>query len=535
MKHHSIIWNMRDTSRSKRIKLMKQVIDGGSYMRKWTIMMLTCVLIFVPIMSGHADEHSNKSFQEQIIYDILVDRFNNGNRILTDETDIDDPNSYQGGDLQGITMKLDEIEQHGFTAISISPIMENSSDGFHGYWIEDFFEVEEQFGTMDDLKQLVEEAHKRDMKVILEFVTNFVSLNHPFLSDDAKQDWFLENDVERTEATSWLDNTAVLNQRNPEVVSYLKDVATYWLEETDIDGIKIHAADQADPDFLSAFVTHLKEVKPDLYVLANVMQDEQSLEWLQEIEQIDGIENPYIFEAFNEILIQPDKPISSIYEVWETFNTGKDIVYVDHKNTARFSNNFADEGRNALTTWKLALTYLFTLNGTPVVFQGSELPMYGPSYVESQQMVQFQNRDQDLQEFYERISAIRKQFPAFSFGNLEQVATEEGMSVFRKSYEDETIYIALNNDSVSHAVSISSIDSNLQLRGLIGDDLVRADEDGIYHIGLPREEVEIYIIEPNEGLNWGLISFVVGVFILFVAAVIVLSNKDRKRKKENSY
>lgn len=503
-------------------------------MKKITIMILTCILIFIPILSIHANEHTDKSLQEQIIYDILIDRFNNGNRILTDETDIDDPNSYQGGDLQGITMKLDEIKQHGFTAISISPIMENSSGGFHGYWIEDFFEIEEQFGTMADLKHLIEEAHNRDIKVILEFVTNFVSLDHPFLTDADKQEWFIENDVERTEAIGWLENTALFNQSNPEVASYLIDAANYWLEETEIDGIKLHAADQADPDFLKTFVTHVKDENPNVYILANVMQDQSSLEWLQEIEQIDGIENPYIFEAFNEILIEPDKPISAIYEIWEKTNSGKDLLYVDHKNSARFSNNFAEKGRNALTTWKLALTYLYTLNGTPIVFQGSEIPMYGPSYVESQQMVPFQNRDPDLQEYYERISAIRTQFPALSYGNIEQVATNEGMSVFRKSYENETIYIALNNDSISHAVSISGIDSNLQLRGLIGDDLVRANDDGTFQIGLPREEVEVYIIEPNEGFNWGLISFVVGVFILFVAAVIILSIKDKKRKKENN-
>src|SRR5699024_8377583 len=132
------------------------------------------------------------------------------------------------------------------TTISLSPIMKNAKDGYHGYWIEDFYEIDEQFGSMEDLEELINEAHERDMKVILELVTNYVSDSHPIVSDSEKEDWLYEDDDKPVEQYPWLEEVVTLNQDNPEVDKYLKEVADYWLDETDIDGYKLHAADQAE-------------------------------------------------------------------------------------------------------------------------------------------------------------------------------------------------------------------------------------------------------------------------------------------------
>ncbi|MDY0407861.1 alpha-amylase family glycosyl hydrolase [Paracerasibacillus soli] len=73
----------------------------------------------------------------------------------------------------------------GFTTISLSPIMANAAKGYHGYWIEDYFRVEEELGTMQDLQHLVSEAHKREMKVVVEFVPGFVAKTSPLVSEKA--------------------------------------------------------------------------------------------------------------------------------------------------------------------------------------------------------------------------------------------------------------------------------------------------------------------------------------------------------------
>src|SRR5699024_11903013 len=181
-----------------------------------------------------------------------------------------------GGDLSGVTAKLDYIDQLGFTTIVLSSIMENAPDGYHGYWIEDFYSVESQFGTMDDLNTLIEEAHKRDIKVVLELVTNYVATSHPFVTDPEKEAWFKANGIERTPATEWLDHVEVLDQDNPEVSDYLVDVADFWLDETDIDGFKLHDANQSSESFLTRLTDHLLELDPDLLLMAGISKDRKS-------------------------------------------------------------------------------------------------------------------------------------------------------------------------------------------------------------------------------------------------------------------
>ncbi|MCX8046854.1 MAG: alpha-amylase family glycosyl hydrolase, partial [Anoxybacillus gonensis] len=152
------------------------------------------LLIFVLLLSvtTPASAKTERRWQDERIYFIMVDRFNNGNPKNDYEVDVHDPKAYHGGDLQGIIDKLDYIKEMGFTAIWLTPIFANEKGGYHGYWIEDFYKVEEHFGTLDDFKRLVKEAHKRDMKVILDFVVNHTGYNHPWLNDPAKKDWFHE-------------------------------------------------------------------------------------------------------------------------------------------------------------------------------------------------------------------------------------------------------------------------------------------------------------------------------------------------------
>src|SRR5690625_7525941 len=81
--------------------------------------------------------------------------------------------------------------------------MKNAPDGYHGYWIEDYFKVEKQFGSIEDVQTLVKEAHKRDMKVVLEFVTNYIADSHEIVNDPEKADWVKENDSQLADAYKW--------------------------------------------------------------------------------------------------------------------------------------------------------------------------------------------------------------------------------------------------------------------------------------------------------------------------------------------
>ncbi len=148
--------------------------------------------------------------------------------------------------------------------------------------------------------------------------------------------------------------------------------------------------------------------------------------------------------------------------------------------------------------------------------------------------MQFNSGEPELKEYYTRISSLREQFSALRLGDFEVVATDQGMSVFKRSYKDETVYVAINNDTESRVVELTDIDSNVQLRGVLEDNLVRENKNGEYKIGIPRESSEVYVVEDETGLNWIFILPMVVVFVLFVAAVIYLSRKQKQINQQET-
>src|SRR5699024_9547057 len=123
----------------------------------------------------------------------------------------------------------------------LSPIMKNAPDGYHGFWVDDFYEIDEQFGSMEDLHELVEEAHEREMKVVLELPINYMSE-----TAEVNDDWVTEPTLAE-EGPDWMENAVQLDHSLPEVQGELLQVADFWMEETDIDGFQLHGVDQASP------------------------------------------------------------------------------------------------------------------------------------------------------------------------------------------------------------------------------------------------------------------------------------------------
>lgn len=490
--------------------------------------MLACIYYMIPSTVSAAQK--SPAYDENI-YDILVDRFNNGGQILTDQVDLKDPKAYHGGDLKGIIDKLDDLKSLGFTMLSLSPIMENAKGAYEGYQPTDLKKLEEQFGSMDDLKKLVKEAHQRKMKIMLEFPLNYMSKDSQLFQDSGKQDWFEGSTSHSTvKRAPRLDNTAVLNQDNHEAAAYLMASADFWIDQADIDGLKIVDADQTSPSFLADFAKHVKKTKPGLIVAASTLSGDDTA--LVKEKDIDLVENDTVHQAVAQTFLKPDQPVSKIYDAWHKSENKAGLIFVDDKFSKRFTEAFAENGRNTTTVWKLALTYLYTAPGVPIIYQGTEIPMLGKDYPDNQHLVDFNAGDSDMKEFFTRISSLRSQFPALRHGDFSLVDSDKGMSLFKRTYKDETIYIAMNNDSESRAVTMDGDGSGQRLRGLLGDNLV-SENNGQYKIGLARETAEVYVKEDDKGLNWGFILPIVIVFLAFLFAVIMLSIKQKKHKKSH--
>ena len=498
---------------------------------------LILLLIIVFSVSMTTTVHANDiKLEDEIVYNIIIDRFYNGDQSLSEHVNVDDPYNYHGGDFVGISKKLDHLEALGFSTIVLSPIVDNATAGFHGYWVEDFYNINENYGTLEQFNTLVEQAHERGIKVVVEFVFNYAALTHPLVTDAASKDWFKENEFvndEKDDSLFWLENVVQFDQQKEAVQDYLINVAEHWMDEVNIDGFKLHAADQADIQFLEKLTTMIKEKDPNFYLFANVLDTSSDITSLQEMETIDAVENYAMFSAMTDVFGEVGTPITELYETWKEASHPKDLLFTETKDTPRFANYVAINDRNPLTAWKLALTYLYTTPGTPYMYQGNELQMFGLEYPETQQMMRFNSTDPDLEEFHEKLSTMRQELPALTSGEYAEVGVSGGLSVFSRTLDNETVYVAINNDEVMQDITLTNIPDNKQLRGLFADEIVRSNQEGEFIITLPREAIEVFIVQDNFGINWFYIAFVAAVFVVFFSAIIYLSRKQKLREQQN--
>ncbi|MCM3741084.1 alpha-amylase family glycosyl hydrolase [Oceanobacillus luteolus] len=490
-------------------------------------MIMSIAVLFSLLIYGLPIEAADRQIEDEIIYKVMIDRYNNGDFSIDEGVDVDDPQAYHGGDIEGIKKRLNEKADLGVTTIALSPIMANSENGFHGYWVEDFTEMEEQFGTIEDLDELVAEAHKLGMKVVIEFVTNYVSRDHEIALEPEFADWILTDEVN---GPDWTENVVQLNQDNPEVQKFLIDAASFWLKETNVDGLVLHAVDQSSVDFLSNITSELKNSYPDHYLIGDVLNPESDVSEIMENTELDAVDNYALSRGIAEVFSEVDQSPEEILELHKEYAEAGSILFVDDFYSERFTQKFSENGRNSVTTWTLALTYMYTTPGTPMIIQGSEVSMYGETAEDSQRLVPHHSGEPELKEFHDRISSLHDEFPALRHGDFELVDSRDSFAVFKRTYEDETLYVAINNGSESSYIDITDVDSDKMLRGYLGDNIARENEEGNHRIGIPRESVEVYEVVDYEGFNWLLISLVGGVMIVFVTGIIYLTLKQKRRE-----
>ncbi|MBN2724820.1 MAG: hypothetical protein JXR95_12175 [Deltaproteobacteria bacterium] len=227
-------------------------------------------------------EEEPKSWDDMILYSIFVDRFNNGDASNDAPIDgIEDQINWHGGDWKGITLKLREgfFEDLGITSLWISTPMDNpdyalpgdcdrSFSGYHAYWPQAAREVENHFGTVDDLKELVQEAHSRGIRVLIDWAANHIFIDHPLHEEYfGNQFWFnypgsiLEKEFWKNKCgylgwneyalTCWFtEYLPDYNHRNHELLKMLISDAMWWIDTFDLDGFRVDATKHIRSNYL---------------------------------------------------------------------------------------------------------------------------------------------------------------------------------------------------------------------------------------------------------------------------------------------
>lgn len=241
-----------------------------------------------------ADIHREVGWMRSaVFYEIFTERFCRG---LEEKDDAyvnmrwgekPHPKSFAGGDIPGITKKLDYIQSLGINALYLTPVFRSVSN--HKYDISDYHTIDEHFGTNADFDKMVREAHKRGIRVVLDAVFNHCSERLAQFQDVVKRgrkspyfEWFLirgekpEKEPLNYEVFAYCDYMPKFNTSNPEVQEFLLNIAVSWIKKYDIDGWRLDVSDEVSHDFWRTFRRRVKEIKPECVIIGENWHDANS-------------------------------------------------------------------------------------------------------------------------------------------------------------------------------------------------------------------------------------------------------------------
>lgn len=446
--------------------------------------------------------------EKTVWYQIFPERFRNGtpddgrNVLPWGSDDLDGADKKFGGNLQGIIEKLDYIKEIGFNGIYMTPVFQSPSS--HKYDTTDYYQIDPEFGDNKTFKDLVEKAHERDIKIMLDAVFNHCGYSHPFWQDVVKNGkeskyydcFFIEDDTPpivcgeekdgcppafckdglKFRTFGFTQTMPKWNTANPFVREYLMEVACYWIKEYNIDGWRLDVSNEVSHDFWREFRKRVKAIKKDVYILGENWDD--SYAWLQG-DQMDSVMN-YEFSsavwsyfknnkykglkkdfrfAVGQLLTQYPKPLTKVM-----FNL------LDSHDTARFLNLVKENHKLV----KLAYLFLMTFPGSPSIFYGSEVGMSGGEHSNRQCMVWDKKKwNTELYEFIKSIIQLRKDHPSFTGTNFEWVCTDEKEDIlsYKKNCESETTYVFWNRGEAGEV-----IEAPKELRGTAAYDFESQSE-----------------------------------------------------------
>ena len=292
------------------------------------------------------------------------------------------------GDLKGITAKLDYVQSLGVGAIWLTPIF--ASPSYHGYDTTDYYKINPDFGTEADLVELVREAHKRKMRVLLDYVAAHTSNQHPFFQDaygnpsSKYSAWYQWVNAEHTLYLSFssINEMPSLNHENPETERYLIDVASYWLK-TGIDGYRCDYVLVVPHSFWKKLRAELKALNPDFLLLAEAWADADVIKTYYD-DEFDATFDFPVYGAIeghqdrvgDSLLIGAAQPalLNSLGLAQVAYPPGAQrAVFLNNHDTDRVMSEVKGDLRRA----KLGATLLLTAPGTPMIYYGEEIGMSG--------------------------------------------------------------------------------------------------------------------------------------------------------------
>ena len=502
----------------------RHILIGGTLLAVVLIGLLSAVILLKP------ESVSYESYNGRVFYEIFVRAFydSDGDRI---------------GDLQGVTQKLDYLEDLGVRGIWLMPITKATS--YHGYDTEDYYAIDDDYGTIEDLKILLKEAHKREIKVVMDLVINHTSWEHPYFKEAREnenspyRDYYIwtkdmEKKLERSPMSTlaWAQNgnkdelyyaafyegMPDLNYDNPKVEEEMQQVAKYYLD-LGIDGFRLDAAKwifnekEKNIEFWNRFQEYVHSINEEAVLIGEVWDAPYNIcEYAGVLDSffdfnLGGTLTNAINSRTLSNVVYTYQSIEEMYK--EEDNTFVLAPFLSNHDQTRVMNVLGED----VNKMKVAAAIYLNLPGTPYIYYGEELGMTGTkpderirepflwSSTDENQNTNWidstnpkekvaldkQLEDKDsLYQWYKALINLRNEHKALSVGELEEVDTPTS-KIFgmKRMYEEEEIYIL---------ASLSDQEESIEL------------EEGIYKVLLSSEGVaeeigqqtNMITLEPNQ-------------------------------------
>lgn len=455
---------------------------------------------------------------EDVLYLIMPDRFANGNPendvvdgMREKKVDRADAFARHGGDIQGISSHLDYIADLGVTAIWLNPTQENDmeSGSYHGYAITDYYQIDRRFGSNEDFCALVEKAHEKDLKVVMDMIFNHCGSENYLFKDKPSKEWFNYHSnyvqtsfktasvmdihasaYERKIATDgWF--TSVMpdfNQRNRHVARYLIQSSIWWIEYAGINGIRQDTHPYADFDFMSQWCKEVLDEYPYFNIVGETWLNSNVLVsyWQKDSRLAAPLNSnlPTVMDFPLQALMNQafDEETSEwgggLYKLYD-YQT-QDLVYanpmnlltfLDNHDTSRFAQT--DEMAKNLKRYKQAMVFLLTTRGIPQIYYGTEILMTGDKGKGDGDLRkdfpggwQGDARDcfvkdgrtaleNEAFEFTRRLLNWRKGNQVIGKGNLKHYSIQNGVYVYRREFNGKSVVVILNGTEDSKELDLT--------------------------------------------------------------------------------
>lgn len=400
-----------------------------------------------------------------VFYQIFVDRFCIGNE-NKDMSYIDmkwgdkpTPKNHAGGDLRGIIKKLDYLKDLGISALYLTPIF--LADSNHKYDTIDYKQIDPQFGTTEDLVELVKEAHSRGIRVVCDAVFNHCSYKMAEFQDVVKNgkaskfhDWFIidgdkaDLDNRNYECFAYCEYMPKLNTANPQVQQFLLDIATYWIDVADIDGWRLDVADEVSHDFWRMFRKAVKNKKSDAVIIGENWHDAYpSLQGEQQDSIMNYAYTKICLDYFAKESCDALKTAQHLNGI--LMRNMKQVNYMmlnllDSHDTDRFFTKCGKDKKKLET----ALALSMFMPGTPCIYYGTELAMEGGYDPDCRRCFDWDESNWDKQ-FLNKVKELiaLKKNPILQMGEVS-ITEDDGAINIVRSYNGNVATLKISSPTV---------------------------------------------------------------------------------------